>query len=99
LPIICHNKDISALYWFQTSYFSENLVAPGIKLGLMDVKPGTLTTRPQRRSVCKYSKNKSRVEYSEIMEAALLLCPFCSPTNCCSTILIDRSLQHNSKSS
>jgi hypothetical protein len=36
---------------FQTVYFSENLVAPGIEPGPVDLWPGTLTTRPQRRSI------------------------------------------------
>jgi hypothetical protein len=31
-------------------YFSENLVAPGIKSGPKNLWPGTLTIRPQRRS-------------------------------------------------
>jgi hypothetical protein len=35
---------------FQTHYFSENLVAPGIERGHLDLYPETLTTRPQRRS-------------------------------------------------
>jgi hypothetical protein len=35
---------------FQTHYFSENLVASGIEPGHRDLQPGTLTTRPQRRS-------------------------------------------------
>jgi hypothetical protein len=35
---------------FQTHYFSENLVAPGMESGPLDLQPGTLTTRPQRRS-------------------------------------------------
>jgi hypothetical protein len=35
---------------FQTHYFSENLVMPGIEPGPLDLLPGTLTTRPQRRS-------------------------------------------------
>jgi hypothetical protein len=35
---------------FQTHYFSDYLVAPGIESGPLDLKPGTLTTRPQGRS-------------------------------------------------
>jgi hypothetical protein len=35
---------------FQTQYFSEDLVAPGIQPGPLDLKPRTLTTRPQGRS-------------------------------------------------
>jgi hypothetical protein len=31
---------------FQTHYFSENLVAPGMEPGPLDPWPGTLTTRP-----------------------------------------------------
>jgi hypothetical protein len=34
---------------FQTHYFSENLVAPGIEPGPLALYPGTLTTRPQGR--------------------------------------------------
>jgi hypothetical protein len=37
---------------FQILYFSENLVAPGIEPGPLDLSPGTLTTIPQRRSRC-----------------------------------------------
>jgi hypothetical protein len=36
----------------QTHYSSENLVAPGIETGPLDLLPETLTTRPQRRSSC-----------------------------------------------
>jgi hypothetical protein len=36
---------------FQTHYFSENLVAPGIEPGPLDLWPETLTTIPQRRSL------------------------------------------------
>jgi hypothetical protein len=32
----------------------RNLVAPGIEHGLLDLQPGTLTTRPQRRSTFFY---------------------------------------------
>jgi hypothetical protein len=39
---------------FQTHCFSENLVAPGIETGPLDLQPGTLTTRPQRRSILFY---------------------------------------------
>jgi hypothetical protein len=35
---------------FQTHYFSENLVVPGIEPSPLDLVAGTLTTRPQRRS-------------------------------------------------
>jgi hypothetical protein len=35
---------------FHTHYFSDNLVAPVMEPGALDVQPGTLTTRPQRRS-------------------------------------------------
>jgi hypothetical protein len=43
---------------FLTHYFSENLVAPVIEPGPLDLWPGTLTTRPQRWSSydCKYFK-------------------------------------------
>jgi hypothetical protein len=30
-------------------YFSENLVAPGIEPGALDLYPGTMTTRPYMR--------------------------------------------------
>jgi hypothetical protein len=36
---------------FQTHYLSENLVVPGIESRHLDLYPGTLTTRPQRRSI------------------------------------------------
>jgi hypothetical protein len=39
---------------YQTNYFSENLVTPGIESGPLDMKPGTLTARPQRRSTFFY---------------------------------------------
>jgi hypothetical protein len=35
---------------FQTHYFSENLVAPGIEHRPLDLYLGTPTTRPQRWS-------------------------------------------------
>jgi hypothetical protein len=35
---------------FETHYFSESLVAPRIEPGPLDMLPGTLTTRLQRRS-------------------------------------------------
>jgi hypothetical protein len=43
---------LTRLNWapFQTHYFSENLVTPGIEPGPLDLKPGTLITRPQRQS-------------------------------------------------
>jgi hypothetical protein len=34
---------------FQTRYFSENLVVPGIEPEALDMSSGTLVTRPQRR--------------------------------------------------
>jgi hypothetical protein len=34
----------------QTHYFSTNLIASGIEPGPLDLWPGTLTTRSQRRS-------------------------------------------------
>jgi hypothetical protein len=42
----------NVLRWtpFQTHYFSENLVAPEIEPGHLNLWLGTLTTRPQRRS-------------------------------------------------
>jgi hypothetical protein len=35
---------------FQT-YYSQNLVAPGVEHGTLDLYPGTMTTRSQRRSM------------------------------------------------
>jgi hypothetical protein len=35
---------------FQTHYFSENMVAQGIEPGPLDLYPGNLTTRPQKRA-------------------------------------------------
>jgi hypothetical protein len=34
---------------FQIHYISENLVAPGIEPGRVDLQPGTLTTRPHKQ--------------------------------------------------
>jgi hypothetical protein len=34
---------------FQTHCYSENVVAPGMKLETLDLQPGTLTTRRQMR--------------------------------------------------
>jgi hypothetical protein len=42
----------------QTHYSSENLEAPEIEPGPMDLHPGTLTTRLQRRFVRDRKKNK-----------------------------------------
>jgi hypothetical protein len=39
---------------FQPNCFSENLVAPGIEPGPVDLYSGTLTSRPQRRSTFYY---------------------------------------------
>jgi hypothetical protein len=39
---------------FQTHHFSENLAVPGIEPEALDLKPGTLTTRPQRQSAFFY---------------------------------------------
>jgi hypothetical protein len=36
---------------FQTHCSSEHMVAPGIEPGPLDLKPGALTTRPQRHAV------------------------------------------------
>jgi hypothetical protein len=36
---------------FQTHNFSENLVVPGIEPGPLDLQPGTVITRLQRRSM------------------------------------------------
>jgi hypothetical protein len=46
----------------QTHCFSKNLVALGIEPGLLDVQPGTLTTRPQRRSNFHLAALKMEVE-------------------------------------
>jgi hypothetical protein len=39
---------------FQTHYYSENLVAPGIEHGPLVLQPENLTTRPQRWSTFFY---------------------------------------------
>jgi hypothetical protein len=49
--------------------------------------------------VCKYSKKKSRGEYSKILETAVLFDPVYSPMNWCTAVLSEGSLQHHSKSS
>jgi hypothetical protein len=41
---------------FQAHYFSENVVAPGIELGPLDLEPGTLTNRLQRRLDTSFRK-------------------------------------------
>jgi hypothetical protein len=50
---------------FQTHYYSENLVSPGIELGSLDLWPSTLTTRPQRRSTFFYIKYLNSVRTSQ----------------------------------
>jgi hypothetical protein len=45
---INNNNSNSMVYPFQTHYFSESLVAPGIEHRPQDLWPGTLTSRPQR---------------------------------------------------
>jgi hypothetical protein len=45
---------------FQTHYFSENLVALGIELGLLDLQSGTLATTPERRSKALVQQTKCR---------------------------------------
>jgi hypothetical protein len=42
-------------------YFLENLVAPGIEPRPLDLYPGTLTTRPQRRSMIRYIREKYEI--------------------------------------
>jgi hypothetical protein len=39
---------------FSFFFFTENLVVPGIEPGPPDLLPRTLTTRPQRRSICTF---------------------------------------------
>jgi hypothetical protein len=52
----------------QTHYFSENVVAPGIEPGPLDLPPGTLPTRPQRQSQAKGKLCLSTVEEPERQE-------------------------------
>jgi hypothetical protein len=48
--------------------------------------------------VLKYSKNKLRgYEFSEILVAAVLFSPFCSPTKWCSFALSEGKVYHHSK--
>jgi hypothetical protein len=44
--------DRSRYFFFQVApqLYSEDLIASGIEPGPLDLQPGTLTTRPQRRS-------------------------------------------------
>jgi hypothetical protein len=46
-------------------YISENVVAPGIEPGLLDLQPGTLATRSQRRSTFFYIAYISSVRTSQ----------------------------------
>jgi hypothetical protein len=46
LPIYPHEAEWTP---FQTHYFSENLIAPGIEPGTFGSVARNLTTRPQRR--------------------------------------------------
>jgi hypothetical protein len=39
---------------FQTQYFSNNLVAPGVDPGPLDLQPGTQITKPKRWSIYIY---------------------------------------------
>jgi hypothetical protein len=43
---------------FQTHYFSEKLVQPGIEPGPLDLQPGTLTARPQRWTTEMSTRNR-----------------------------------------
>jgi hypothetical protein len=49
---------------FQSRYFSENLVAPGIERGPLDLYPGTLTTGPVKESTVKLSLQVAVETYS-----------------------------------
>jgi hypothetical protein len=62
---------------FQTHYFPENLVDLGIEPGRLDLYPGTLPTRPQRRSKGKYIIILKRipVNYSETTSASTYTLP------------------------
>jgi hypothetical protein len=51
---------------FQTQYFSENLVVLGIEPELLDLKPGTLTTRPQRRFF-KLKKKREAYNFNTVL--------------------------------
>jgi hypothetical protein len=55
-PYFLFQADLNCTYeaeWtpFQTHYSSGNLVAPGIEPGPLDLQPGTLTTRLQKRRI------------------------------------------------
>jgi hypothetical protein len=45
--VVAHEAEWSP---FRTRYFSESMIAPEIETGPLVLYPGTLTTRPQRRS-------------------------------------------------
>jgi hypothetical protein len=63
--------------------FSENLVVPGIEPGPMDLLPGTLPTRPQRRSGLQIMAEKmlfhSIVNHSNRYTEAAVILPFVYP--------------------
>jgi hypothetical protein len=59
----------------QTHYFSENVVEPEIEPGPLDLQPGTLTTRPQRRSTCFYITNINSVPTSQEIQYISVLHP------------------------
>jgi hypothetical protein len=44
---------------------SENLVSPGIEPGPLDLKPRTLTTRPQRQIIIIITRNAHRLLVGE----------------------------------
>jgi hypothetical protein len=50
---------------FQTHYISENLVVTGIEPGPLDLKLGTLTTRPQRRSTFFHTTYINSIQTSQ----------------------------------
>jgi hypothetical protein len=50
---------------FQTQYFSENLIAPGIESGPLDMQPGSVATRPQR-PVWTWWHRESQCAYLEL---------------------------------
>jgi hypothetical protein len=50
---------------FQTHYFSENLVEPGVEPGTLDLQPKTLTARPQKRSTFFYITYINSVRISQ----------------------------------
>jgi hypothetical protein len=75
LPVVHLLNCIREAKWtrFQTHYFSENLVAPGIQPGPLDLQPRTLTTRPQRQSFRLWVIEKKQCLKDDLKEIAVLV--------------------------